>query len=71
MTELNAGERIDTIRKHLELAYGHDNFWVDEIVNNPNKTVVRINIYFTDKKSLKKFSFENGDVVSVEEVDKE
>jgi len=65
---MNAEERLQKIREHLEIAFGHEMFELEEVKNEEEEVVAMINMYYRDKEMQKEFKFHEGDIISVKEV---
>jgi hypothetical protein len=62
---MKAEERIQKIREHLEVAYGHEMFSVEELENSEETVEIKISKYYTDETRKKRLKFHNGKIVGV------
>lgn len=65
---MNAEERLEKVREHLEMAFGHEMFELDEVENNEDKVTAVIKMHYKDKEMQKEFKFHEGQIISVKEV---
>jgi len=65
---MNAEERLEKIRKHLERAYGHDNFSLREKENKEDLVKVEASIHFTDKVRTMEFKFGGDNITQVKQL---
>jgi len=65
---MNAEERMEKVREHLEMAFGHEMFELDEVENSEDKVTAVIGMYYQDKEMQKEFKFHEGQIISVKEV---
>ena len=65
---MNAEERLEKVRQHLEMTFGHEMFELDEVENKEDKVTAVIRIHHQDREIEKEFKFHEGQIISVEGV---
>ena len=68
---MNAEKRLEKVREHIEIAYGHDNFRVRELENTEEKVKAVVSTYFTDKERTMEFVFGGGNITKVKKLGEE